>query len=203
MKNLNLKKLAYLCGSLICVVLFQNCSDTPMTAVSSSLTCVDLNNCVETVTDPNSLTDPSSPANSSSSASLFNIVSGEGKASCEKLIGETYGKQISCTLGGGCGISCGKPGNSCASANPQHYGACVSQADLQAAPNYVATAGQSAKLLYNFVAGDKATCESSIVFRLGFSASCSIGGGCGLSCGMPNGACPSANPSAWGACLLN
>ena len=70
---------------------------------------------------------------------------------------------------------------------------------------------------YNFAASDAATCNASMVSR-GCSGSCSFGGGCGLSCGSPgplcailngacgnppyNGVCLSANPNAWGACVL-
>lgn len=56
---------------------------------------------------------------------------------------------------------------------------------------------------FNFVAGDRFTCENSIQSRLRLTASCKIGGGCGLSCGVPNGTtCLSANPSAYGTCIL-
>ena len=70
---------------------------------------------------------------------------------------------------------------------------------------------------YNFAASDAATCNASMVSK-GCSGSCSFGGGCGLSCGSPgplcailngacgnppyNGVCLSANPNAWGACVL-
>ena len=70
---------------------------------------------------------------------------------------------------------------------------------------------------YDFAASDAATCNASMVSR-GCSGSCSFGGGCGLSCGSPgplcailngacgnppyNGVCLSANPNAWGACVL-
>lgn len=63
---------------------------------------------------------------------------------------------------------------------------------------------QTTVLMYNFVAGDKATCEQSVLNRLGQSVTCTIGGGCGVSCGMPDGGnCVSANPSLYGACIMN
>ncbi|MBX3019576.1 MAG: hypothetical protein KF767_16935 [Bdellovibrionaceae bacterium] len=132
-------------------------------------------------------------------AQLFNFVAGGGKAACEKLIADHYGAKGTCSLGGGCGISCGKPGGSCASANPQHYGACYSAADLAALPRAVATV--ETPKLYNFVAGDKATCEKSIKDRLGLTKTCKVGGGCGISCGKPSGSCVSANPKHYGACI--
>ena len=56
---------------------------------------------------------------------------------------------------------------------------------------------------FNFVAGDRFTCENSIQSRLRLTASCKIGGGCGLSCGVPNGTtCLSANPSTYGTWCL-
>ncbi|MCB9061584.1 MAG: hypothetical protein H6622_08690, partial [Halobacteriovoraceae bacterium] len=56
--------------------------------------------------------------------------------------------------------------------------------------------------LYNFAAVDKVTCESSVSARwAGKTATCTIGGGCGASCGKPGGGCSSANPTLWGACI--
>lgn len=132
---------------------------------------------------------------------LVNVVHGGGKEKCEKLIGEAYGKKISCSLGGGCGISCGKPGVNCASANPSSYGACISEKDLLFASTYVPASTVPEVIQYNFVAGSKDVCEQSIKERLGITQSCHVGGGCGVSCGAPNGGCPSANPSLWGACV--
>lgn len=131
-------------------------------------------------------------------AQLYNFVAGNGKAACEKLIADHHGAKGTCSLGGGCGISCGKPGGSCVSANPQHYGACYSATDLAALPRAVAV---ETPKLYNFVAGDKATCEQSIKDRLGLTKTCQIGGGCGISCGKPSGSCASANPNHFGACI--
>ena len=54
----------------------------------------------------------------------------------------------------------------------------------------------------NFVAGDQHTCEASVVSRLGRSVTCTIGGGCG-NCGIPSTSCASANPDAYGACVLH
>jgi hypothetical protein len=56
--------------------------------------------------------------------------------------------------------------------------------------------------LYNFVAGSKDTCENSIYERLGIRETCRVGGGCGLSCGMPSASCASANPINYGACIF-
>lgn len=56
---------------------------------------------------------------------LINVVHGGGKAPCEALIRETFGVVVTCTIGGGCGVSCGMPGPDCPSANPRHWGACL------------------------------------------------------------------------------
>ncbi len=53
---------------------------------------------------------------------------------------------------------------------------------------------------YNFVASTKAACESSIVSR-SLTGTCTLGGGCALSGGMPSTINPSANPTLWGACI--
>lgn len=55
---------------------------------------------------------------------------------------------------------------------------------------------------HNFVAGDKATCEQSVMQRLGVSATCTISGGCG-NCGVPGPSCATANPGLWGVCILH
>jgi hypothetical protein len=210
MKSKSLHKALAVVTGLCLVIMFQNCSKgfdsaDPSTSVSERLTCFDdVGGCLHTVygEEPDLMDEVSETAPPSSQA-LINIVHGGGKAACEKLIGETYGHSITCNLGGGCGISCGKPGGSCVSANPQHYGACVSEDDIVKAPRYTAQVSQPEKLLYNFVAGSKADCENSVRNRLGITATCSIGGGCGLSCGEPNGGCPSANPTLWGLCIRN
>lgn len=54
----------------------------------------------------------------------------------------------------------------------------------------------------NFVAGDQASCEAAILQALGRSGACSMGGGCTLDGQVPSPSNPSANPSAWGACLI-
>ena len=60
----------------------------------------------------------------------------------------------------------------------------------------------SSSALYNIVAGDIATCNSLVASHVGAGyPSCQIGGGCGISCGVPGASCPSANPSLPGACL--
>ena len=53
----------------------------------------------------------------------------------------------------------------------------------------------------NFVAPDKATCEKSLASN-GCPGTCSFGGGCGMTCGVPNSSCASANPNGWGSCVL-
>lgn len=125
---------------------------------------------------------------------LYNFVAGE-KATCEASIFSTFGKYGTCSIGGGCGLSCGNPGGSCVSANPYAWGACLTKNDSSL------RAPAAAPKLYNIVAGDKGTCESSAAGALGYAVSCSIGGGCGLSCGAPSASCQSANPSYWGACV--
>lgn len=60
------------------------------------------------------------------STSLFNFVNGAGQAACNADIVSRFGSQVAtCTMGGGCGVACGRPGASCASANPYSWGACV------------------------------------------------------------------------------
>jgi hypothetical protein len=60
---------------------------------------------------------------------------------------------------------------------------------------------------FNFVAGDETTCTNSVHSSKWFSSfpiniKCLSGGGCGLSCGIPNGtSCLSANPQHPGMCL--
>lgn len=142
---------------------------------------------------------PAAGSSTTPSSQLYNFVAGSGKAACEKLIADHHGAKGVCSLGGGCGVSCGKPGGGCVSANPQHYGACYSASELASLPR--ATTTTAAPKLYNFVAGDKATCEKSIKDHLGLVRTCKIGGGCGVSCGMPSGTCPSANPNHYGACI--
>jgi hypothetical protein len=53
-----------------------------------------------------------------------NVVHGGGQAACNQTA-RNYNPGVSCAIGGGCGISCGKPGAGCPSANPTHWGACV------------------------------------------------------------------------------
>lgn len=66
----------------------------------------------------------------------------------------------------------------------------------------VAPAPARSPLSYNFVAGDKATCEATIIGRLGASASCTFGGGCTHDGQAPSPSNLSANPGAWGACII-
>ena len=57
-------------------------------------------------------------------------------------------------------------------------------------------------IFYNFVSASKKQCEEDILAKLNVAAICSIGGGCGVGCGKPNGEdCFSANPKQWGACI--
>lgn len=138
---------------------------------------------------------PTNMPQRTSAASLYNFGGGD-KAACESSITSRLGIKVACSIGGGCGLSCGEPSSSCASANPTTWGACVD-------PNayYPKVTATSTLKLYNFVAGDKASCESSVFSRLGQNVSCSIGGGCGASCGEPSSSCVSANPNSWGACV--
>ncbi|MBI5201382.1 MAG: hypothetical protein HY925_07335 [Elusimicrobia bacterium] len=122
---------------------------------------------------------------------LYNIVAPDA-ATCQNAVRDRWALNITCTLGGGCGVDCGKPGPSCPSANPAGYGFCLDPADPSLPPQ-----------TYNFVvAGSVADCNNAIkTSGLGVNATCSIGGGCGVSCGMPGPGCPSANPSLPGACF--
>lgn len=114
-----------------------------------------------------------------------------------------------CQLGGGCGLSCGKPnGTTCVSANPKAYGACLNQADIDTYIVYNMQAYNS-RSGFNFVAANQNDCNNSIQERHRYSTgsntkssvSCKVGGGCGISCGKPNGtSCLSANPNVMGAC---
>lgn len=56
---------------------------------------------------------------------LINVVHGGGKAACEAVIRENFGIVATCSIGGGCGVSCGMPGPDCPSANPGLWGACL------------------------------------------------------------------------------
>ncbi|MCJ8276027.1 MAG: hypothetical protein HRT44_13225 [Bdellovibrionales bacterium] len=67
---------------------------------------------------------PASPLQDS--RNLMNFVNGMGKAACEQQIRNRFGVGYTCLRGGGCGVSCGMPGGSCTSANPQHFGLCLS-----------------------------------------------------------------------------
>ncbi len=71
-------------------------------------------------------------------------------------------------------------------------------------PNGAApTEPEPPKLTYNFIAREQSVCEASVQRRLGLNESCRIGGGCGMTCGIPNGTtCVSANPTRWGACII-
>jgi peptidoglycan hydrolase-like protein with peptidoglycan-binding domain len=56
--------------------------------------------------------------------------------------------------------------------------------------------------LYNFVAADEESCNSSVLSRFGgLVKRCTIGGSCGLYCGKPGISCASANPTVWGSCI--
>ncbi|MBI4348063.1 MAG: hypothetical protein HY553_14495 [Elusimicrobia bacterium] len=138
------------------------------------------------------------PTPSPGATQLYNFVAGD-KATCERSM-VSRGLTGACTLGGGCGVSCGRPGPSCPSANPSLWGACMDGPALtQPTPSPTPTPGRTQ--LYNFVAGDAATCNASIE-RRNLTGSCRIGGGCGMMCGMPGANCTSANPTLWGACIL-
>jgi len=65
------------------------------------------------------------PSAGNNSRRFANIVDGRGKAFCDQTAAANFGPGYQCSLGGGCGISCGIPNANCRSANPQHYGLCV------------------------------------------------------------------------------
>lgn len=151
------------------------------------------------------------------SSQLFNFVA-QSEEVCNRSIGDSFRAKLPigtlifiqprCRIAQGCGISCGKPnGSTCLSANPNHYGACIDNIEIN---RYLS---QNRKLAeespyVNFV-GEAATCDESIRNRyhdatgkeLGSGIRCQVGGGCGVSCGKPNGSnCLSANPTLFGAC---
>ena len=128
------------------------------------------------------------------SSDLFNFVA-TSKSDCEGSISTRFsGKTGICVVGGGCGISCGKPSNTCQSANPSLWGLCTDGSDLR-------DLNQNPGTLFNFGASSKSVCEGLISTRFpGKTGTCTIGGGCGLSCGKPSNTCQSANPSFWGLC---
>ena len=150
--------------------------------------CIDMNN-----PQPNASQTP--PANR-----YVNVVDGRGKAYCDQTVKSRYGANYQCSYGGGCGISCGAPGPNCNSANPQHYGACI---DLDNPPPAAApTPTPPANRYVNVVDGrGKAACDQTVKSRYGANYQCSLGGGCGLSCGAPGPNCNSANPQHYGACI--
>ncbi len=197
---------------------FQNCAPQKgfeTSSIQKNLAC-DNGLCIESSSESRSSRDPANEIESpfvappkADLSQLYNIVAGS-KADCEASVATHYKKQVTCTIGGGCGISCGKPSSSCQSANPQHYGICITENELAAAPTVSPSSGGSGSttppppstLMYNFAAGDKATCEKSITERLGVkSIKCRVGGGCGISCGKASSTCESANPDVFGACV--
>lgn len=198
---------------------FQNCSPQggfQTSTIQKNLAC-DNGLCIESSSESRSSREPADESieapfiapPGADLSQLYNIVAGS-KANCEAAVATHYKKQVTCTMGGGCGVSCGKPSSTCQSANPQHYGICITQNELAASPAFSPSGGGSGSttppppstLMYNFVAGDKATCEKSITERLGVkSIKCRVGGGCGISCGKASSTCESANPDAFGACV--
>jgi hypothetical protein len=139
------------------------------------------------------------------------------------LTAKASNDQLICSVGGGCGLDCGIPGPSCPSANPNLWGACIEYRALSAgtlasaatpAPTVVATPSPAPFTpinndvgnYHNFVADDQATCEAAIVNHLGTGSwvpkTCTIGGGCGVTCEKPGPNCPSAYPKKWGACII-
>jgi hypothetical protein len=124
-------------------------------------------------------------------APLYNFVAAD-RLTCEQNILSRLGLKASCKIGGGCGINCSIPnGSTCLSANPSFWGACIDPKNPPPVP-----------VTYNFVSSTKTNCESSVKTKLGLTVQCKVGGGCGISCGIPNGStCLSANPSLWGACV--
>lgn len=116
-----------------------------------------------------------------------------------------------CRIGGGCGVSCGKPdGVNCLSANPTSFGACVDKADIDSHVLSNMQIFNSPNNTFNFATNDVSSCNSSVLSRYRIATGktlssvnvCSLSGGCGVSCGKPNGtSCLSANPSLQGSCI--
>lgn len=123
----------------------------------------------------------------------MNIVAGT-KEVCESSAREATGSNVICSVGGGCAMNGGLPSASNPSANPRAYGACVSL--------NVPTFYPIPRQYINIVAGTKAVCESTGAKVIGFKVTCSIGGGCAIGGEVPSQLHPSANPSAYGACVL-
>lgn len=201
--------------STVTIFSFQNCSKSNFGTDSTRVldVCAAGSNCVSSDAFVNTQVGSNYESRSNLTSSgqitsdnvLYNFAAGD-KATCESLIQQRLNRSETCSIGGGCGVSCGKPGSNCASANPSLWGACVlgstvtNSAPQTAPAPTTQTQTTTPSSLYNFVAGDKATCESNIQTRLGRSGTCSLGGGCGASCGAPGGTCASANPTLWGAC---
>ncbi len=119
--------------SLSLIVGFQNCAKTGITAAATSDPVYYIQNNADTVTmgpvqvSPRPV-DPANPANSYQLISglvLQDFVTGGGQAACDADVKNSFGySPKACTLGGGCGQSCGLPGSNCPSANPNSWGAC-------------------------------------------------------------------------------
>lgn len=125
----------------------------------------------------------------------FNFVDGNGAAHCNQTVLSTLGiSTFACTMGGGCSIDGQSPSSGHASANPNSYGVCIHVRSP-------ANAADIARQTYNFVAGDKSTCELQIARRFGVNVSCSLGGGCSIDGNVPSASHPSANPNEYGSCL--
>ncbi|MBI5200602.1 MAG: DUF4214 domain-containing protein [Elusimicrobia bacterium] len=71
-------------------------------------------------------------SNESPVASQLYGFASDNKALCEASVIGRLGGEAECTIGGGCGSWCGKPGAGCESANPTLYGACLSPSDVVA-----------------------------------------------------------------------
>jgi hypothetical protein len=152
-------------------------------------------------------------------STTVNIVAGDSK-SCGLAVADFIRTKLSsgvmsvvapsCKIGGGCGVSCGKPnGTSCVSANPNSYGACLIPSDIDSYVVYNMQAYTN-RIGFSFVATNQTDCNTRIQDRHRYATgsntvsnpSCKIGGGCGVSCGKPNGtSCVSANPNVMGACF--
>jgi hypothetical protein len=117
-------------GIAAITVFFQNCGKSTFDTISPQI--VDASCQVSTgCFSAGSVTDPATTQ--VQSQTLYNIVASD-EATCEATIQSQLGKRGTCTLNGGCGVSCGAPGPQCATANPGLYGACVDPNQLQPLP---------------------------------------------------------------------
>lgn len=178
-KSIKAAGIIFLLTGTLGLIFFQNCSNSVFNSEGVSTTCTDLGN-----------GDLSCVKNSkafSSTSTPFGSLTPSSPTSFPHLAGVPSPPPIPAPST----ILTSPP------APPPPVTTSASTSDVVSLPVIISGSGR-----FNFVAGDKAICENSIQTRLGISASCVIGAGCGLSCGAPNGtSCVSANPTHPGSCI--